>query len=441
MTDELKLWALSDGNEVDAVETVTGVRVEDILEETLVRRPEMLEAGLQLVGRQTPTDGGPLDLLGVDVGGRLIVFELKRERLTREAVTQCIDYAAALNARTPEELVHLISEHSGGGGIEEIEDFEEWYQERFAENDLSDLLPPRLVLVGLGVDERAEQMARFLADGGIDISVLTFFGFQHRGETLLARQVEVEREGGVPSGGRTRRSAAERRVALRARLVEKGLITLFEEIANTLRRALPDSSERTGAWGISFSLPSGGGRRRFCHLWVEDVGARVEWFSSRQNYSAPALETLTQEADRRGWLPMKNGYSLRISDDGQWRDVREGLSHLLTAALEEWEPTAPTEPGSFQKRVWSYVRDVPRGNVVTYGQIAAGLGVPEAAQAVGNAMRALPDETDAPWHRVVTAQGQLMTNELQEHRRRLGDEGVGVGADDSVDLGEYQWRE
>ena len=165
MSDELKIWALGEGNEVEAVESVTGVKLEDALEDVLVRHPEMLETGLHLVGRQTPTEGGPLDLLGVDAGGRLVVFELKREKLTREAVTQCIDYAAALNARTPEQLADLISEHSGERGVEKIGEFEEWYQERFDENELSDLLPPRLALVGLGVDERAEQMARFLSDG------------------------------------------------------------------------------------------------------------------------------------------------------------------------------------------------------------------------------------------------------------------------------------
>ena len=93
MPDELKVWAPGDGAEVDVVESVT-VGLEDRLEETLVRRPEMIEPGLYLVGRQTPTEGSPLDLLGVDKDGRLVVFELKRERLTREAVTQCIDYTS-----------------------------------------------------------------------------------------------------------------------------------------------------------------------------------------------------------------------------------------------------------------------------------------------------------------------------------------------------------
>jgi methylated-DNA-protein-cysteine methyltransferase related protein len=55
---------------------------------------------------------------------------------------------------------------------------------------------------------------------------------------------------------------------------------------------------------------------------------------------------------------------------------------------------------------------VPRGEVVTYGQIAAMLGAPRSARAVGGAMRRCPD--DVPWHRVVNAQGAI------SRRRRMG---------------------
>ena len=441
MPDELKIWALGEGHEVKTVERVTGVRVEDILEETLVRRPEMLESGLRLVGRQTPTDGGPLDLLGVDAGGRLVVFELKREKLTREAVTQCIDYASALDAQTPEVLAELISDHSGTGGIETIEEFDEWYQERFAENELSDLLPPRLALVGLGVDERAEQMARFLAKGGLDISLLTFFGFQHSGETLLARQVEVEREGPARSSGRGGQSAAERRVALEARLAEKGLTELFDDIANTLSGVLPESSQRPGSWGISFGLPSGGGRRRFCHLWVAEAGARVEWLPHSENYDEAKLEALKPRAESDGWRPIKDGYALDIPGSERWEEVREDLRQFLATAVDAWDPAPQSGRGNFREQVWSFLRDVPSGTVVTYGQIARGLGSPEAAQAVGSAMRALPGESDVPWHRVVTAEGRLAASEDQEQQQRLRDEGINVREDGSVDLEQHQWGE
>ena len=342
MTDELKIWALRDGNEVEAVASVSGVKLEDILEATLVSQPEMLERGLDLVGRQTPTESGPLDLLGVDEGGRLVVFELKREKLTREAVTQCIDYASALDEKAPEDLAVLIAEHSGSGGIEKIEDFKEWYQERFDENELEDLLPPRLTLVGLGVDERAERMARFLSKGGIDISVLTFYGFQRGGETLLARQVEVERDTAERTRQRTNPSAAERRLALQQRLVEMGLVELFEDVDKTLRTALPDSAQKYGSWGISYRLRVGNSRRRrLCYLWVEEnAGLVVRWYPA-SHYSPDALDSLRAEAVRCGWRAEDNDrdYSLFIESAEQWDERRDGLVRFIEAALESWNPT------------------------------------------------------------------------------------------------------
>ncbi len=440
MTDELKIWALRDGNEVEAVESVTGVKLEDILEATLVSRPEMLENGLHLVGRQTPTEGGPLDLLGVDQGGRLVVFELKREKLTREAVTQCIDYASALDEMTPKELAEFITEHSGSEGIEKIDGFEQWYQDRFAENELDDLLPPRLTLVGLGADERAERMARFLSKGGIDISVLTFHGFEHSGETLLARQVEVERDAVARTGRRTYRSAAERRLELQERLVERGLAELFEDVDKALRTSLPDSAQNHGSWGISYSLRAGNGRRRFCHLWVEEkAGLVVRWYPESY-YSPDALDSLRTEAVQCRWRAEDNGrdYALWINNAEEWGERRAGLVRFVKTALEHWNPASPS--GNFWERVWAYVRRVPKGQVVTYARIADALESPDAAQAVGGAMLALPDDTDVPWHRVINAEGQLSAPDSRgDQGERLREEGVLVSDDGRVDLGKYQW--
>jgi methylated-DNA-protein-cysteine methyltransferase-like protein len=59
----------------------------------------------------------------------------------------------------------------------------------------------------------------------------------------------------------------------------------------------------------------------------------------------------------------------------------------------------------FHAAVYGLVRRVPRGQVVTYGQIAALLGYPRAARAVGQAMRHCP--AALPWHRVVNARGGI----------------------------------
>jgi RecB family endonuclease NucS len=108
---------------VAPLKAINQTETESILEEVIVSCPEILIPGLKLVGRQTDTPGGPLDLLGVDANGRLVVFELKRGNLTRDAVAQIIDYGSYLAELDPERLSNHISERSGRLGIGRIEDF------------------------------------------------------------------------------------------------------------------------------------------------------------------------------------------------------------------------------------------------------------------------------------------------------------------------------
>ena len=61
--------------------------------------------------------------------------------------------------------------------------------------------------------------------------------------------------------------------------------------------------------------------------------------------------------------------------------------------------------GGLQKRVHALVRRVPAGRVVSYGQVAALVGAPRAARAVGQAMRGCPP--GVPWHRVVNGRGTI----------------------------------
>jgi methylated-DNA-protein-cysteine methyltransferase-like protein len=65
--------------------------------------------------------------------------------------------------------------------------------------------------------------------------------------------------------------------------------------------------------------------------------------------------------------------------------------------------------GRFFTRVYELVRQIPRGQVATYGQLAALLGSPRGARAVGWALRALPPalERSVPWHRVVGSGGRI----------------------------------
>lgn len=254
MIPELKLWSVDGSRVIESVPPLPKMPTELEFENLLVANPEMLEPGLELVGRQTPVAGGWLDLLGVDSDGRLVVYELKRGSLARDAVTQILDYASALDSMTGRELAEHISDRSGDAGIPRIEDFEQWYGDKHGRDDLSRLLPPRMVLIGLGVDEAAERMARFVSAGNVDLSVITFHGFQRDGETLLARQMDVSPADEGPEPRPT--TTAERRRALRKYLEEHDYDQLFDRVCADIRERLPRQGkwEQPGGTGIGFQL-------------------------------------------------------------------------------------------------------------------------------------------------------------------------------------------
>lgn len=62
---------------------------------------------------------------------------------------------------------------------------------------------------------------------------------------------------------------------------------------------------------------------------------------------------------------------------------------------------------AFQLQVWQELRGIPWGKTVTYQELAARLGRPQAARAVGRACGANPVPIIVPCHRVISADGSL----------------------------------
>jgi O-6-methylguanine DNA methyltransferase len=60
---------------------------------------------------------------------------------------------------------------------------------------------------------------------------------------------------------------------------------------------------------------------------------------------------------------------------------------------------------SFTERVYDVVRKIPKGKTLTYGQVAAAIGQPGAARAVGNALNKNRDTKNIPCHRVIRSDG------------------------------------
>src|SRR5512140_201603 len=110
--------------------------------------------------------------------------------------------------------------------------------------------------------------------------------------------------------------------------------------------------------------------------------------------------------------------------------------------------SSPPDPKEFNERVWQLVRQVPRGKVATYGQLALMLHPPPGMDFdsyrslgprwVGSAMAACPD--DVPWQRVINSQGKISERPgAQKQRELLEQEGL-VFVNDRLDLKKYGWK-
>ncbi len=97
------------------------------------------------------------------------------------------------------------------------------------------------------------------------------------------------------------------------------------------------------------------------------------------------------------------------------------------------------EESNYRERVYKLVRRIPRGRVMTYGQIAELLGDGYTPRTVGFAMHSSDGGT--PWHRVINAQGACSTGRVvlpqDKQQRMLEAEGVKFNKQGRCDLQTY----
>ncbi len=96
------------------------------------------------------------------------------------------------------------------------------------------------------------------------------------------------------------------------------------------------------------------------------------------------------------------------------------------------------------ERIYEVVKQIPKGKVATYGQIALLAGNPRWARVVGYALHQNPAPGVIPCHRVVNREGRVAAvfafggGEVQ--RELLEQEGVVFREDGTVDLTVYRWK-
>lgn len=96
-----------------------------------------------------------------------------------------------------------------------------------------------------------------------------------------------------------------------------------------------------------------------------------------------------------------------VADDALLEGAREQLAAYFAGELRQFSlPLAPRGT-PFQTQVWAALQRIPFGETRSYGALAASLGQPGSARAVGAANRTNPIGIVVPCHRVIGADGTL----------------------------------
>jgi methylated-DNA-protein-cysteine methyltransferase-like protein len=90
--------------------------------------------------------------------------------------------------------------------------------------------------------------------------------------------------------------------------------------------------------------------------------------------------------------------------------------------------------------VYRFVKQIPRGRVLSYGALAKILHLPGGARSAGRAMAATPSGKGIPWHRVIGERGKILIREpyASLQKKLLESEGVAV-LESRIDLKRHLW--
>ena len=110
--------------------------------------------------------------------------------------------------------------------------------------------------------------------------------------------------------------------------------------------------------------------------------------------------------DRQRHRPEDDGFGPR--DDAAFADVAAQLQEYFAGERHEFDIVLSFAGGTpFQQQVWRALCDIPYGETISYGELAARIGQPTASRAVGLANGRNPLGIIVPCHRVVGANGSL----------------------------------
>lgn len=195
---EINSWEIINGKlvPVDTSLAANDRKETEDLEEWIFTNPEIIGNEIALFGRQVYTKSGPLDIIGIDKNGYIVIIELKRDRLPREALSQAIDYASDIATWTMDKINEVCLKNTD----KSIEDFITDTFEDVSIENLSVNQVQRILLVGFRIEESLERMISWLSETysvNINAIVLNYIKTQNGSELLNKTSIipeEIEKE-------------------------------------------------------------------------------------------------------------------------------------------------------------------------------------------------------------------------------------------------------
>lgn len=194
MSTEIKTWEIIQGElkPISSTLVENGKKETEHLEKWIKTKPDILGNDILIIGEQVYTKSGPLDFLGIDNNGNLVIIELKRDKLARVVLAQVIDYASDLASWDIEKLSEICISYTGNS----LEDYLVANFENIEIDDLSINQSQRLLLVGFSIEESLNRMIEWLSsnfDMAINAVVLNYTKTSN-GAEILSRTVTIPEE-------------------------------------------------------------------------------------------------------------------------------------------------------------------------------------------------------------------------------------------------------
>lgn len=182
MPIEVGFWKIS-GNEPIPI-NYSALDSEKKLEDILARRIDILSEDMLLLDRQVQTAYGKfIDMLAIDIDGKLTIIELKRNRTPREVVAQALDYASWVQGLTYDNIKTIFETAEGD------EPFEEAFSAKFG------VAPPEklnqehdILIVCSALDSETERIINYLSTNyKVPVNAVFFRYFKSEGHEYLSR--------------------------------------------------------------------------------------------------------------------------------------------------------------------------------------------------------------------------------------------------------------